>query len=555
MMMLTIKVKYKDEFYSYPKDITMLEISKNFKDNYKFNIIIGSINNKLVELNAKVNRDCEVDFFDVSSVAGNKAYERGLLYLYIKAVKDILNCDVMIEHSIDRGVYTEILNEKREITEQDVINIDKRMHQLVEEKIPFEKLSVARTDAIDYYEINNQIDKAKVLKYISNTFVNMYKFANVYNYFFGDMPIDASYLDDFKLTYVEPNGVIVRYPNMFLGSQIVDYIERKKLFEEFRRYHQWCDTIKINNIASLNEVIISGHVDNIIYLSEVEQNSRLFDIVNDIKNKESVKIILVAGPSSAGKTTTSKKLALYLKSIGINTHFISLDDYFFDKDKTPKNEDGEYDFESLRAINVVLFNQQLQQLLNHEEVLLPKYNFYTGKSEFKNKRLKIDKKDIIIIEGLHALNEDLTASINKEYKYKIYLSPLTSVNIDNHNRITTTDNRLLRRMIRDARFRGYNASMTLASWPKVREGEEKYIFPYQDAADVIFNTSLIYELGVIRLYAESLLFSVSEKDPNYGEAIRLINLLRNILPIRSTHIPFDSILREFIGNGLFTNKE
>lgn len=549
--MFTVKIKYKDKIYAYPKDITLLEISKNFKNDYKFDIIIGSINNRLVELTTKIDRDCEVNFYDISHISGNKTYERGLLYLYVKAVKDVFNCDVVIEHSIDRGIYTEILNENKFISEEDINAVEKRMRQLVETKIPFEKRSMFRIDAIEYYETNNQKDKALGLKYISNTFVNMYKFGDMYNYFFGDMPIDSSYLHSFALTYIKPNGIVIRYPNIYLGCKIADYVEHRMLFDEFKKYHQWCERIKIKNTADLNKIITLGEAEDIIYLSEIEQNSRLFEIVNNIRERKETRVILIAGPSSAGKTTTAKKLSLYLRSLGINTHFISLDDYFLNKEDTPKNEDGDYDFESVRALNIPLFNQQLVQLLNNEEVLLPQYNFYTGKSEFKDRRLKLNKKDILIVEGLHALNDDLTSSIASEHKYKIYVSPLTSVNIDNHNRITTTDNRLLRRMIRDYRSRGYDAATTLANWPKVRKGEEKYIFPYQDKADVIFNTSLLYELGVLRLYGESLLFSVTEDDPNYGEAIRLINLLRNILPIRSTHIPSDSILREFIGNSLF----
>ncbi len=552
--MFTIKVNYNGKDYAYPKDITMLEISEHFKEDYNSDIIVGSINNKIVELTSKVDRDCMVDFFDVSHVAGNKVYERGLIFLYIKAVKDVLNCDVLIEHSIDRGIYTEVLNEAGIIEQKDVELIEEKMHQLVAEKLPFEKKSISRLDAIDYYETNNYKDKALGLKYISNTYVNLYRLGNLYNYFFGDMPIDTSYCNRFKLTYVKPNGIVLRYPNMFLDCKIVDYVERNKLFEEFRRYHKWCNTLNVNNTADLNKITIDGKIENMIYLSEIEQNRRLFDIVRDIEGKRKIKVVLIGGPSSSGKTTTAKKLELYLKSVGINTYFISLDDYFLDKEKTPKNDDGEYDFESVNALNIDLFNKQLEQLLNHEEVLVPHYNFLTGKSEFKDKRVKLASNDILIIEGLHTLNDDLTESINDDQKYKIYISPLTSVNIDNHNRITTTDNRLLRRMTRDYRFRGYDASSTLERWPKVREGEEKYIFPYQSDVDVVFNTSLIYELGILRLYGESILYSVPEKDPNYGEAIRLINLLKNILPIRSTHIPFDSILREFIGNGLFTKK-
>jgi uridine kinase len=549
--MLTVNVRYKEKTYTYPKGITMLEISNNFKGDYKFRIIIGSINNKLIELNTKVDRDCDIDFFDITHIAGNKTYERGLVFLYIKAVRDVLKCDVIIEHSIDRGIYTELVNDGKEIREEDVLNLEARMNELVSAKIPYEKLSLMRIDVINYFESTKQYDKANVLKYISNNYVSLYKFEDIYDYFYGEMPIDTSYFDCFKLTLVKPNGIVLRYPNLFIGCEIADYIERKKLFTEFRKYHKWCKTININNVTDLNKVISSDSAGDLVYLSEIEQNNRLYEMAEHINKNPQIKIVLIAGPSSSGKTTTSRKLALYLKSMGMSPHYLSIDDYFLDRESTPFNENGDRDFESLQAVNVELFNNHLGILLNYEEVLLPEYNFFIGKGEFKNKRLKLEENDILIIEGLHALNEELSSSVAKENKYKIYLSPLTSLNLDNHNRISTTDNRLLRRMVRDNKARGYNATKTLSSWHKVRVGEEKYVFPYQDEADVIFNTSLIYELGVLRLYCEPLLFSVRENDPNHGEAIRLINLLRNVLPITSANIPLDSIIREFTGDSYF----
>ena len=553
--MFTVNVTYQGNIYPYPKNTTLLEISKNFTNEYQYPIIIGSINNKIVDLNTEVDRDCEVNFYDITNLDGNRVYERGLLFLYIRAVKDVLNCDVMIEHSIDRGIYTEILNDTKTISEEDVLKVEAKMRDLVDAKIAFEKKSIIRLDAIDYFEINKQFDKAELLKYISNTYINLYKFGNMYDYFYGEMPIDTSYLNHFKLTFVHPNGIVVRYPNLFIGCQIADYRERKKLFAEFRKYHQWCQTIKVRSVTELNKIIANSEISDLIYLSEVEQNSRLFNIAETINKNKDIKIVLIAGPSSSGKTTTSHKLSLYLRSMGRIPHSLSIDDYFLDREETPKKEDGEYDFESIRALNLDLFNQHLKQLLNYEEVSIPEYNFVLGKCEYNNKRLKLDKNDILIIEGLHALNEELTISIERCNEYKIYLSPLTSINLAYHNRISTTDNRLLRRLIRDNRYRGYNASETLSTWQCVRVGEEEYVFPYQDEADVIFNTSLIYELGVLRVYAEPLLFSVDEGDPNYGEALRLINLLRNILPITSTNIPLDSIIREFIGDSYFKEKE
>jgi uridine kinase len=548
--MFTIKVTYKANVYTYPKDTTLLDISNNFKSEYKYDIIIATVDNKLTELNKKLEKDCEINFYDMSSVFGNRVYERGLIYLYIKAVKDILKSDVVIAHSIDRGIYTEVTIDK-ELTDEDVINIENQMKKLVNDKVPFERLSVSRLEAIDYFESNKQYDKASALKYISNNYINLYKFDNLYDYLYGEMPVDTSYLKNFKLYKVTSYGIVLMIPNVYADGKIMEYKHHEKLFLEFAKYHDWANRVNLDNIPDLNKIISTGDVKNLIYMSEIEQNARLMDTARLIGDNRDIKIVLMAGPSSSGKTTTSKKLGLYLRSMGLTPHAISIDDYFLDRDATPMDENGNPDFESVAAINTKLFNEHLTKLLNYEEVLLPEYNFLTGKAEFKKNRLKLGDKDILIIEGLHALNDELTSSIDNSRKYKIYISPLTSINLDNHNRISTTDNRLLRRMVRDHKYRGYAANMTLAKWPSVRSGEEKYVFPYQDKADMVFNTSLAYELSVLRLYAEPLLFSISEDDPSYGESIRLLNLLRNVLPITSDSIPLDSIIREFIGDSYF----
>lgn len=552
--MMEIKVKYNNQMYTFPKDITLLDISEKFKADFKYQIIVGTINNKLTELNQIIEKDAEIAFYDYSSLLGNRVYERGLIYLYIKAIKDVMGCDVVIEHSIDRGIYTEVIRDK-ELTEADLIKIKDHMAELVRLSIPFEKLSVSRIETIDYYEKNKQYDKAEGIKYISNTFITLYKLDDVYDYLYGELPINTSYLSDYDLTKVTDKGIILRFPNIYLNSKIAPYKHHDKLFKEFSEYKEWSNRSNLNNVSDLNKIISTGDVGNLIYMCETEQNKRLMDIAKSISEEPKIKIVLIAGPSSSGKTTTSKKLALYLQSMGLKPHAISIDDYFLDRDKTPKKENGEFDFESLKSIDTELFNKQLTKLLNNEEVILREYDFLSGVGKFKDNKLKLNKSDILIIEGLHALNDELTSSINMKAKYKIYISPLTSINLDNHNRISMSDNRLLRRMIRDNRMRGYTANETLSKWQGVREGEEKYVFPYQDSADVIFNTSLLYELGVLRLYAEPLLFSVSEKDPYYGEAIRLINILRNVLPTTSDDIPLDSILREFIGNSYFEKVE
>jgi uridine kinase len=546
----TIKINYKNNIYSYPKDITLLELSKQFKEEYKYDIIVATVNNKLTELNAKLEKDCVVEFFDLSHLLGNRVYERGLVYLYTKAVKDVLQCNVLVEHSIDKGLYTTLVSDI-EVTDDVITKIEDRMNELVNLKIPFEKLNVSRMEAIDYFEANNQKDVADSLRYISNSYISLYRLDNCYDYFYGEMPVDTSYLKYFNLTKLESNGIVLRFPNLYLGCEIASYTHHDKLFHEFKKYSEWSSNLNLNNVSDLNKIISTGVINDLIYMSEVEQDGRLMEIAKNIRNNSELKLILIAGPSSSGKTTTSKKLCLYLRSMGLNPHQISIDDYFLDRDKTPLKEDGKPDFESLSAINIDLFNEHLKKLLNGGEVKLPKYNFITGKTELTKKKLKLGEKGILVIEGLHALNEELTKTIERNNKYKIYISPLTSISLDNHNRISTSDNRLLRRMVRDNKYRGYTAEVTLSKWQDVREGEERYVFPYQDLADTVFNTSLVYELGVLRLYAEPLLFSVGEDNEYYGEAIRLLNILRNILPITSDSIPLDSIIREFIGKSYF----
>lgn len=546
--MKEITITYKDKEYKYPEDTTMLDISKDFESDFKDKIIVGEINGRVCELSTKIKEDSKVNFYDHNSSIGNRIYESGLIFVLAKAFKDVLKADIEVKYSIDKGIY--IVSTKK-ITIDSLDNVYNEMKNIVKKDLKLEKSLVSRLDAIKYYDENNNIDKVNILKYSVNTNVNLYRLSDMYDYFFSYLPISTGYLKDFKLTYIDSYSFVLRYPNIYSNSKIPTYKHHEKLFNEFKTYDEWCKKLEIENVSGLNLRVSKGSIDDLILLSENIQNHNLFNIAETIKSNKKLKVILIAGPSSSGKTTTSRKLELFLKGFGIKPRAISVDDYFIDRVKTPRLEDGSYDFESLNAIDVEGFNKDLKDLLDGKEVKLPTYNFITGKREYINDKIKLEENEILIIEGLHALNEKLTHLIDKKNKYKIYLCPLTVLSLDNHNRIKTTDNRLLRRIIRDNRTRGYSASDTLSSWQKVREGEEKYIFPFQDEADVVFNTSLIYELGVIKTYAEPLLFSVKEDDPNYKEAIRLLNLLKNILPISNDNIPNDSILREFIGNGYF----
>lgn len=543
-----VKVTYLGKSYLYPRDITLEDISKDFQKNYLETIIMAEVNGRPCELNYKVTDDVTVDFFDLTSPTGNRVYESGLIFVLEKACLNMLNSEIEVKYSIDKGIY---IKTHKKITKEDLDKVSREMKEIVKRNLPIQKNLVNRLEAIEYYKSTKSYDKVNVLKYSVNTNVNLYRLMDIYNYFFSYLPVSTGALKEFKLTYIDQNSFVLRYPNIYYLNKIPVYKHHDKLFNEFKKYDEWSEKLGIENVSSLNNKVTKGNVDDIVLLSENIQNNSLFKIAETIYNNKKLKLILLAGPSSSGKTTTSKKLELFLKGFGLNPIAISIDNYFVDRDKTPRLPDGSYDFESLNSINVELFNKNLKDLLDGKEVTLPVYNFITGKSELSDESIKLGEKEILIVEGLHALNEELTYSIDKKNKYKIYLCPLTVLSLDNHNRIRTTDNRLLRRIVRDNRTRGYSASDTLSTWGKVREGEEKYVFPFQDEADVIFNTSLIYELGVLKTYAEPLLYSVEESDPMYKEAVRLLNLLKNILPISNDYIPVDSIVREFVGGGYF----
>ncbi len=551
--MKMVKVNYRGiETKEFLEDTSLLEISDSFKKYYNYPILVAKVDNDITGLAESVTKKSDIDFYDRSSVIGNTIYARSAQFILIVAVKQVLGegAEVIIEHSIDKGVYCEIKN--CDIDKPVLRKIESKMHEIVAEDLKFTKVSVSRIDAIKYFRKKKRMDKVNVLKYISNTYVNLYRLDDVYDYFYGELAYSTKAIDDFKLTYIKDNGFVLSCPDIYNPECTLDYKHHKMLFDTFLDYTKWGRILKISNAADLNEVVSTGKYGDLIRISEAYYNGQLSEIADRVyDNKKNIKIILIAGPSSSGKTTTSKKLEIYLKSKGLRTHQISIDDYFINRDKTPLDEHGERDLESLRAVDIDLLNRHLIKLFDGEKVLLPEYNFMTGEREYRKKWLQMDEDDIIIIEGLHALNEDLTISIPRRNKFKIYISPLTQLNIDNHNHIHTSDTRKLRRIIRDNKFRNYNAADTLKMWEKISYGEERYIFPFQDDADMIINSALVYELGVLKTYAEPLLFSVSENDPVYPEALRLINFLRNFLPIPSEEVPDDSVLREFIGNSCF----
>lgn len=545
----TIEVIINHEKYQYPKGIILEEIAKNFQNLCKYPIILARIGTAIKELSTPINKDCEIEFLDLTSREGNRAHIAGLTFVMVYAIRSLYgpNANIYVQHSLDKGIY---LESNFELTEEKLAQIKTEMNKIVDSNLSITKLTIDRFEASKYFESIKDYPKVGVMKYNTNTYVTLYRLGNSYNYFYNMMPTSTGKVKDFDLTYIDKKGLVLRFPTAYIKDKIKEYEHHPHMYDVFNEYRKWAKTMKIENSVDLNKVVSSGTINDLIRIDETLQSNKLLEVARKISTNKKIKIILMAGPSSSGKTTTSKKLSMYLRSFGLKIKTLSMDDYFLDKEETPIGEDGKPDFECLEAVDLKLFDKQIEQLLNGEEVTLPTYNFILGVKEYKE-TVKMEKNELLVIEGIHGLDTNILTNIPRENKFKIYLSALTELNIDNHNRISTSDNRLLRRIIRDNRTRGYNVTKTLDAWAKVRSGEEKYVFPYQDDADFTFNTGLIYEIGILKTYVEPLLYSVDDTSPYYEEAKRLIDFLRLFLPIPSDAVPQDSILREFIGNSCF----
>ena len=534
----------------YVKGIKVKEILNKMSKEEREDAILIKYNNKKVDLETELKKNGTLQIYDINTLEGNRIYERGLLYLFIYVTNNILEKDtkVIVKHSIDKGIFCKI---DKKVEDKDVLEIKKQMKEIVSKNIPFTKMDTTKYEAVEYFKSIKREDKAKTLFYDTSKYVSLYKLDENYNYIVGDLPSSTGVLKYFDLSLIKDKGIVVRFPSIYDNKKVKRYTHHTNYFNTLEEYSAWGNNLNINNIGELNDYITSNKPADIIQLSEIMQDYKLLSIAEQIVlNKEDYKIILLSGPSSSGKTTSAMKLSLYLKSLGLNPTHLSLDDYFHERAETPLGEDGKPDFESITAVDIKLFDSQISKLLKGTKVVVPTFIFIDGKKEYK-RTVQLKENDILIIEGLHALNEELLTNIPKKKKFKIYVSPLTYLNIDNDNRISMTDLRLLRRMVRDNRTRGYSPSVTLGTWMKVRSGEEKHVFPYQDNADALFNTSLAYELSVLKTYAEPLLFSIKEDDPEYQTAQRLIELLKFVLPIPSESVPKTSILREFIGDSYF----
>ena len=531
----------------YRRGIKLKEILKDL--NQENMIICASFGSSILNHEDSINRSGKLILYGLDSSEGSRVYEKGLIFLFKTCAAELLGKEtrIIIRNSIDRGIFFEI---NKKITEENIKEIKKLMQEKVKKEIPFTKVETTMSEALNYFKEIKRNDKIKTLFYNKDKYVALYKFDGNYNYIIGSLPHNCGILKQFELTLVEQKGIILSYPSIYDNGKNIKYKHHEQFFNNVSQYLEWAKILNISSIGELNDMIVSSQPGELINLSESIQDYKLQTIANEIKLSNNIKIILLSGPSSSGKTTSARKLSVFLKTMGLNPVQISLDDYFLNREDTPLNDKGKPDFESLKAIDIKLFNTQINKLLKGTKVTIPKFDFITGKKTFE-KTIQMKENDVLIIEGLHALSDELLKDIPKNKKYKIYISPLVYLNIDDDNRINQTDIRLIRRMVRDARTRGYSPSVTLSTWSEVRAGEEKYVFPYQDSADVIFNTFLAYELPVIKVYALPLLYKVKIDVPEYMTALRLISLLDIILPLPSDDVPSLSIIREFIGKGYF----
>lgn len=546
-IILTLDNGKKKEFV---KGIKLKEVINLLKEEYPNDIISAKYNSSIINYEDTINKSGTLSLYDINTKQGNKIYERGLLYLFEVSALEVLGKDtkIIVKYSLDKGIFCKI---DKNINTTDITNIKKIMKDKVKASLPFTKIETTRNEAIEYFKSIKREDKVRNLFYNISEFVTLYKLEDTYNYIIGDLPNNISVLKYFDLSLIEGKGIVVRFPSIYDNSKVLKYTHHDNYFNSLEEYSEWGNKLNINNLGELNDYISNSNSGNLIQLSEIMQDYKLLNIAEEIVlNKDDYKVILLSGPSSSGKTTTSMKLSLYLKSLGLNPTHLSMDDYFLERDETPLGPNGKPDFESLNALDIKLFDSQISKLLKGTKVTVPTFNFISGKKEYK-RTIQMQKNDILIIEGLHALNENILKNIPKKNKFKVYISPLTYLNIDDDNRISMTDLRLLRRIVRDNRTRGYSPSTTLNNWEDVRKGEEKYVFPYQDNANVMFNTSLAYELGVLKTYVEPLLYTVKADDPEYLTARRLLELLKCVLPISSESVPQISIIREFIGGSYF----
>ena len=529
---------------------TLFDVFSSFDLKMTHGPVSARVNNKVEGMHYRVYNSKDVEFLDMTTASGSRAYTRTLFFVLCKAVQDIYPAtDVVIDIPVSNGFYVDI-RLGRPVVDEDVNIIRRRMQEIIDARMPIRRFTVPTEDAITLFQEKGDVEKVKLLKTSGSIYTTYYKIGEYVDYYYGTLLTNTSQLYLFGLEKYY-DGMLLRIPSVSNPDELGEMTRQDKMFDIFKEHHRWQEILGIRTVGDFNQAIDAGHATDIINISEALQEKKLAKIAEEIASRKGVKLVLLAGPSSSGKTTSCKRLSIQLAVNGLKPLQISLDDYFVDRDKTPKDENGEFDFESIYALNLDLLNEQFNALFRGEEVELPKYDFPSGKSVKSGKKLKLEPNNVLVVEGIHALNPELTAHVPEEQIFRVYASALTTILLDNHNYIPTTDNRLLRRIIRDYKYRGVSAQETIRRWPSVRSGENKWIFPFQENADAMLNTAMLYELSVLKMQAEPLLQQVPENCEEFAEAYRLLKFLKYFKGIPYNNLPPTSLLREFLGGSSF----
>ena len=529
---------------------TLFDVFSSFDLKMTHGPVSARVNNKVEGMHYRVYNSKDVEFLDMTSASGSRAYTRTLFFVLCKAVQDIYpNTDVVIDIPVSNGFYVDI-RLGRPVVDEDVNILRRRMQEIIDSKMPIRRFTVPTEEAVALFQEKGDVEKVKLLKTSGSIYTTYYKIGEYVDYYYGTLLTNTSQLYLFGLEKYY-DGMLLRIPSVSNPDVLGEMTRQDKMFDIFKEHHRWQEILGIRTVGDFNQAIDAGHATDIINISEALQEKKLAKIAEEIASRKGVKLVLLAGPSSSGKTTSCKRLSIQLAVNGLKPLQISLDDYFVDRDKTPKDENGDFDFESIYALNLDLLNDQFNALFRGEEVELPKYDFPSGKSVKSGKKLKLEPNNVLVVEGIHALNPELTAHVPEEQIFRVYASALTTILLDNHNYIPTTDNRLLRRIIRDYKYRGVSAQETIRRWPSVRSGENKWIFPFQENADAMLNTAMLYELSVLKMQAEPLLQQVPENCEEFAEAYRLLKFLKYFKGIPYNNLPPTSLLREFLGGSSF----
>ena len=548
-----IKVVVNGKSYELDNAVTVSEFIDTYFSEDKYKYILATKNSKLCELGTMLDKDCELELISKNTVMGMDTYKRSLTLLMVAAFSEVLgskkNHRINVMYSMGKGYYCKLISKENVVTDDLLNKVKSKMQELVSKNVPILKSSVSTDEARARFAKQGMLDKEKLFKFRRVSKANLYNLNGYEDYFYGYMAPSSGYIDCFDLIPYD-EGFVLMAPRKENSAELPAFVPQEKLFNVLKTSDEWSKTLEVDNVGDLNECITNGSIRELMLVQEALQEKQIAHIADMIQAGEK-KIVLIAGPSSSGKTTFSHRLSVQLRAHGLRPYPLALDNYFVDRELTPRDENGNYDFGCIEAMDLELFNNHMNRLLAGEEVEIPTFNFTIGKKEYKGKKMKLNEGDVLVAEGIHALNPLMTSELPNESKFKVYISALTQLNIDEHNRIPTTDGRLIRRIVRDARTRGNDAQGTIAMWQSVRRGEEKYIFPFQEEADVMFNSALIYELSVIKQYAEPLLFAVPKDSYEYYEAKRLLKFLDYFLGLQETNIPKNSILREFVGGGCF----